>query len=80
MAVSQLLDYAFQIRKKFAHVNMAVLLPRVPDWHAVDWLAKLRIAVIWRENRAFLDNVKGKFSGLRNQRRTGKARLNNHSS
>jgi len=65
MAVGQLLDYAFQIRKKFAHVNMAVLLPSVPDWHAVDWLAKLKIAVIWRENCAFLDNVKGKFSGLR---------------
>jgi hypothetical protein len=65
MAVGQLLDYAFQIRKKFPDVNMAVLLPRMPDWRAVDWLPKLKIAVIWRENGAFLDNAKGKFSGPR---------------
>jgi hypothetical protein len=77
MAVGQLLDYAFQVRNKFPDVNMAVLLPRMPDWHAVDWLPKLKIAVIWHENGAFLDNAKGKFSGLRErptaQRRTGKA-------
>jgi hypothetical protein len=65
MAVGQLLDYAFQIRKKFPDVNMAVLLPRMPDWRAVDWLPKLKIAVIWRENGAFLDNAKGKFCGPR---------------
>jgi hypothetical protein len=65
MAVGQLLDYAFQIRKKFPDVNMAVLLPRMPDWRAVDWLPKLKIAVIWRENGAFLDSAKGKFSGPR---------------
>jgi len=65
MAVGQLLDYSFQIRKKFPDVNMGVLLPRMPDWRAVDWLSKLKIAVIWRENGAFLDNAKGKFSGPR---------------
>jgi hypothetical protein len=65
MAAGQLLDYAFQIRKKFPNVNKAVLLPRMPDWRAVDWLPKLKIAVIWRENGAFLDNAKGKFSGPR---------------
>jgi hypothetical protein len=79
MAVGQLLDYAFQIRKQFRDVNMAVLLPRKPDWHTVDWLPKLKIAVIWREKSAFLDNAKGKFTGrpkrLTAQRRTGKASM-----
>src|SRR5262245_14897207 len=38
MAVGQLLDYAFQGRKKFVNSNMAILLPKKPHSEIVDWL------------------------------------------
>jgi hypothetical protein len=61
MAVGQLLDYAFQIKKKFGKPNMAILLPRKPDPDPVNWIAQSKISLIWRKNEAFLDNANGQF-------------------
>jgi hypothetical protein len=62
MAVGQLLDYAFQIEKKFGKPNMAILLPREPDPNLVNWLPQRNISLIWREKTAFLDNANGQFT------------------
>ena len=63
MAVGQLLDYGFQIRKTLGKARMALLLPRKPDPSSINWLAELNIGVIWRENGAFSDNAAGKLCG-----------------
>jgi hypothetical protein len=62
MAVGQLLDYGFQIQKKFGKTHMAILLPKKPRADLVDWLGPLGIRVIWREKGAFLDNANGQFT------------------
>jgi hypothetical protein len=61
MAVGQLLDYAFQIEGKLGKPHMAVLLPREPEQNLVNWLPQLNISLVWRKNRAFLDNANGQF-------------------
>ncbi len=63
MAVGQLLDYGFQIRKTLGRSRMAILLPRKPDPDSVNWLSQLRISVIWRESGVFVDNADSKFCG-----------------
>jgi hypothetical protein len=62
MAVGQILDYAFQGRKSFGEPNKAILLPSEPSADIVDWLESLKIKVIWREKKAFLDNANGQFT------------------
>lgn len=62
MAVGQLLDYAFQGKKKFGNPNMGILLPKKPDPDSVGWLRPLKISFIWPENRAFIDNADGQFT------------------
>jgi hypothetical protein len=62
MAVGQILDYAFQGNKKFGNPHKAILLPSKPRSDIVDWLDSLKISIIWREKRAFLDNANGQFS------------------
>jgi hypothetical protein len=62
MAVGQLLDYAFQGKKKFRNPNMGILLPKKPDPDSVGWLRPLKISLIWPENRAFIDNADGQFA------------------
>jgi hypothetical protein len=62
MAVGQLLDYAFQGCKKFGEPHKAILLPSEPRSDIVDWLDSLKIKVIWREKKLFLDNANGLFT------------------
>ena len=62
MAVGQILDYAFQGRKKFRDPHKAILLPSEPRRDIVDWLDSLRIKVIWRQRKGFLDNANGQFT------------------
>ncbi len=62
MAVGELLDYAYQGRKKFHNPHLAILLPNEPDAEAVEWLGPLNINLIWRKSRAFLDNANGQFT------------------
>ena len=62
MAVGQVLDYAFQGRKKFSDSHKAILLPRKPHRDIVDWLDSLKINIIWREEKDFLDNANGQFT------------------
>jgi len=62
MAVGQLLDYAFQMRRKSEDLNKAVLLPEEPPPDRVKWLAPLGIKVIWRRGQSFLDNANGQFT------------------
>ena len=60
MAVGQLLDYAFQIEKKYGKPNMAILLPAKPPPTAVNWLSN--ISIIWREGQTFRDNAQKQFA------------------
>ena len=62
MAVGQLLDYAFQVREEFGESNKAILLPKQPDSDIAVWLQNLKISIVWREGRSFLDNANGQFS------------------
>ncbi len=62
MAVGQLLDYAYLGRKRLGKPNMAILLPERPDPRSVEWLSKLHIFVVWKENDVFLDNANGLFT------------------
>ena len=62
MAVGQLLDYAFQGRKKFGDPHMAILVPEKPDPNVVEWLKSLEISLIWREKGNFLDDANGQFT------------------
>jgi len=62
MAVGQLLDYAYLGRKKFVSPNMAILLPRKPEANLLEWLAEVKISVIWKQRRTFLDNANGQFT------------------
>jgi hypothetical protein len=62
MAVGQILDYAFQGNKKFGDPHKAILLPNKPRSDIIEWLDSLKINIIWRKKRAFLDNANGQFS------------------
>lgn len=62
MAAGQLLDYAFQMRKKFKDPHLAILLPDKPNSDSVKWLEPLGINVIWRSGPSFLDNANGQFT------------------
>lgn len=62
MAVGQLLDYSFEIEKRFGKPNMAILLPKEPAPDSVNWLARWNINLIWRKAGAFLDNANGQFT------------------
>lgn len=62
MAVGQLLEYAYLGRKFLGNPNRAILLPDRPLPQSIEWLADLRISVVWKEKRVFLDNANGQFS------------------
>jgi hypothetical protein len=62
MAVGQLLDYAFQGRKKFGWPNMAILIPEEPHPDVQEWLKHLKISLIWPKKDVFLDNANGQFT------------------
>ncbi|MGD0650065.1 MAG: hypothetical protein ABSA97_02820 [Verrucomicrobiia bacterium] len=62
MAVGQLLDYAFQGKKKFGEPHKAILLPSEPRSDIVSWLDSLKIKIIWPEKGVFLDNANGQFT------------------
>lgn len=62
MAAGQLLEYAYLGRKLLGSPNKAILLPDRPDPRSIEWLADLRISVVWREKKVFLDNANGQFS------------------
>jgi hypothetical protein len=62
MAVGQLLDYAFQGKKRFGEPNKAILLPEKPHPNIEKWLLSLDISIIWRKRGSFLDNANGGFS------------------
>jgi hypothetical protein len=61
MAIGQLLDYAYLGRKKLGSPNMAILLPKKPEAKLLEWLSELKISVIWKQRRAFVDNADGQF-------------------
>ncbi len=61
MAVGQLLDYGFHMKRTFGKSNMAILLPRKPEPRSVKWLGHWGIALVWREKDVFLDNASGRF-------------------
>ena len=62
MAVGQLFDYAYLGRKFHGSPNKAILLPDRPDPRSIEWLADLKISVVWKEKKVFLDNANGQFS------------------
>jgi|GEM_PF-1502456 len=62
MAVGQLLDYAFQGKMKLGDPHKAILLPSQPCPDIVEWLDSLKIKIIWREKKAFVDNANGQFT------------------
>lgn len=62
MAVGQLLDYGFHMKRTFGLSNMAILLPKKPDPRSVDWLTEWKISLIWRERGSFLDDANGRFA------------------
>jgi hypothetical protein len=62
MAVGQLLDYAFQGRKKLGDPHMAVLLPAKPSSDIEEWLESLAIKLVWPVSDVFLDNANGQFT------------------
>ena len=61
MAVGQLLDYAFLGRKTFDNPHKAILLPRKPEADLLQWLDGLKIKVIWKQRKRFVDNAQGRF-------------------
>jgi hypothetical protein len=62
MAAGQLLEYAYVGRKFHGSPNKAILLPDRPDPRSTEWLADLKISVVWKEKKVFLDNANGQFS------------------
>jgi hypothetical protein len=58
MAVGQLLDYAYQVRKRFPKTHLAILVPEKPRPELVDWLRPLEISLIWREKGTFSDDTR----------------------
>jgi hypothetical protein len=62
MAVGQLFDYAYLGRKLFVAPHKAILLPDKPKPQSIEWLTNLKISVVWKERKVFLDNANGQFS------------------
>lgn len=62
MAVGQLLHYAYQFRKDFPVLHLAVLLPQQPDGQVIDWLGRHQIGVVWRSGDSFADSAAGAFN------------------
>lgn len=62
MAVGELLDYAYQAKKKFGRLNKAILVPKKPKDDLEEWLRSLNISLIWPEKGAFRDNAKEQFT------------------
>lgn len=62
MAAGQLFEYAYLGRKFHGSPNKAILLPDRPDPGSIEWLDELKISVVWREKKVFLDNANGQFS------------------
>ena len=62
MAVGQLLDYSWQIEKKFGKANLGILLPRKPRPNSVGWLRRWKIYLVWRDMATFRDNANGQFT------------------
>lgn len=62
MAVGQLFEYSYLGRKLLGSPNKAILLPNRPDPRSIEWLAGLKISVVWKEKKVFLDNANGQFS------------------
>lgn len=62
MAVGQLFEYAYLGRKLLGGPNKAILLPNRPDPRSIEWLVDLKISVVWKEKKVFLDNANGQFS------------------
>ncbi len=62
MAVGQLLDYGFQGRQIFGNPNMAILVPEKPSGDLFPWLSALKISVVWRKGKVFLDNANAQFT------------------
>ena len=61
MAVGQLFDYSYQLKKEYKNPHLAILLPKKPSPDVVNWLP-VGINVIWRKNRSFFDNADGQFT------------------
>ena len=61
MGVGQLLDYAHQVKPKRGRLKLALLLPRKPPPEAIEWLAPIKVKVIWRDGKQFRDNAGGRF-------------------
>jgi len=62
MAVGELLDYAFQGKRKFGNPHKAILLPKKPNPDSVKWLRPLKIHLIWRRGDEFFDDANRQFS------------------
>jgi hypothetical protein len=62
MAVGQLLDYAFLGKEKFGTPHMAILVPKKPEAEILTWLHGLKVSVIWKQRKAFIDNARGQFT------------------
>jgi len=63
MAVGELFDYAYLLKKEFGkEPNKAILLPHRPDPESVEWLPDLNIHVVWREEDVFVDDANRQFS------------------
>jgi hypothetical protein len=61
MAAGQLLDYAYLGRADLGNPQMAILLPRKPDFTLLGWLSELNINIIWKHRNRFFDNADGQF-------------------
>jgi hypothetical protein len=62
MGVGQLFEYSYLGRELLSSPNKAILLPERPDPRSIEWLADLKISVVWKEKKVFLDNANGQFS------------------
>lgn len=62
MAVGQLMDYAFLGKAKFKNLQKAILLPKKPEPEILNWLDDIKISVIWRQKKTFVDNAGGQFT------------------
>ena len=62
MAVGQLFDYAYQIRKELGEPNKAILLPEKPGWVDLGWVESAGIKIIWRNGQRFEDNAERQFA------------------
>ena len=57
------MDYSHLGQEEFGDPNLAILLPKKPLPDIESWLKKkLRISIIWRDGKDFLDNANGRFT------------------